>query len=174
MNKEWKLSEDIVYSRPMGFSTEAEMNDYCARRDAENKREDSVSEKKIVVPDGMLEAFWAEFSGGVRGPDSHRRTVDGLNAALQWLSENPIMPTDEQSKEMYDTVSDSDGMFHSWRGVTALVVDWQRHMFLAPEPHIPEDIKDLMFHRPVVENGFTMTGNERIAEAYRRGKKAGS
>jgi hypothetical protein len=48
-----------------------------------------MSEEKIVVPEGMLEA-----TRGACTPNHSNRTRIELEAALRWLTENPIVPTE--------------------------------------------------------------------------------
>jgi hypothetical protein len=131
-----------------------------------------MSEKRYVVPEGGVEAFWAEFSGGLRGPESDRRTRDGLAAFARWLSENPIVPTHEQRIELTDKFYNLD--VPATERFQALFAEWQRRMFLAPGPEVPEEIKDLLLQEDV-KNAFFRPDivNERVLEAYRRGQKAG-
>lgn len=49
-----------------------------------------MTERKIVVPEEMLQAFWAEYSGGKMGPESRARSIDGLAAAIRWVLTNII------------------------------------------------------------------------------------
>jgi hypothetical protein len=58
--------------------------------------------------------------GGFASHEAIRRC---LAAALSWLSDNPMVPTDEQFATLCD-----DQM-----NVKQRVVEWQRRMFLAPE-----------------------------------------
>ena len=59
-----------------------------------------MSAGKIKVPDGLLKAFLGE-----RDYESYRESngahfagdKEQLEAALRWLSENPIVPTDAQA-----------------------------------------------------------------------------
>ncbi len=59
------------------------------------------------------------------------------------------------------------------------LVEWQRRIFLAPEPEIPEEIKDLLSPTDPITGvalltGLTEHGKSVIIEAYRRGKEAGA
>jgi hypothetical protein len=126
-------------------------------------------EKKIVVPKEMQVAFVKAMQdrfGSVPGG-----TAVGLEAALRWLSEHPIVPTMEQATEMSDSGHPCvlDGVWYA--------IEWQLRMFLAPEPKAPEEIKDLLFSEerkglpdPYV-NEYTARVDARIIEAYRRGQK---
>jgi hypothetical protein len=67
-----------------------------------------------------------------------------------------------------------------------VAVEWQRRCFLAPEPEVPEDVKELLwadarcpdgiFYFPVDDRkpytSETLHHNKQIIEAYRRGKGA--
>jgi hypothetical protein len=128
-----------------------------------------MSKKQCVVPEGMLKAAHeANFS-----LDAPVRQI--VEAALRWQSENPIVPTQEQYEELhkkwrYDGITKASSAIEFQRICRA----WQRQMHLAPEPEVPEDIKDLL-----MGSAYTpMTGmvelnpewDKRIIEAYRRGQ----
>ena len=64
-----------------------------------------MSDKKYVVPEGMLDAFMGALLEGVPGGETKIYTLreswrKELTAALRWLSENPIMPTRDDVKGM--------------------------------------------------------------------------
>jgi hypothetical protein len=135
-----------------------------------------MSEKKYVVPQGMIDAAYQYCPASFAMPAVRSM----LEAALQWLAENPIVPTVEQG----------DSLFHSDIGIDytkkfdatrAVVVEWQRRMFLAPESQIPEELEDLLLPRFVnalevgVERHRTEAEYKKsVIEAFRRGQKAGS
>jgi hypothetical protein len=124
-------------------------------------------EKKIVVPEGMSDAaLEAVLAIPMRGNVGSVDRVNGaLKAALRWLSENPIVPTNEQYSKLYNELSSKD----AWITYNA-VIEWQRRMFLAPETECPEAIKDLL--DPWIDPGDPQkaTGiNKRIIQAYIRG-----
>ena len=55
------------------------------------------------------------------------------------LSENPIVPTPEQLRELIRERSPSPG---TTEDLFLRCIDWwQRRMFLAPEPEIPKDVR---------------------------------
>ena len=94
-----------------------------------------MSETKIQVPVGMSEAFHkAENHEGFKWDDAVLDAM--LSAALRWLSENPIVPTDEQIR---DAARDSLLSTSGW-GATAIdgarkhFMALERRMFLAAEP----------------------------------------
>jgi len=122
-----------------------------------------VMSKRIVAPDEMVHAAWVAWGepdcAGVR---------DVVEAALLWLSENPTSPNEDQTEAIR-------GSFLAQQDVTELieftVLEWQRRMFLAPEPEVLEPIKDLLCGGGDAEAYFRPDiYNDRIVEAYRRGR----
>lgn len=119
---------------------------------------------KIKVPVGMqMAGFDALSADEQRGyPPAYYAF---LYAALRWLSENPIVPTEEQCKDIERT-GPSRGMdCYSWIHMAA--VEWQRRMFLAPDPDEP--IRDLLCEHAA--DGCVTRHNQNVREAYRRGRK---
>jgi hypothetical protein len=94
-----------------------------------------MSDKRIVVPEGMLRAAWHaqlpadnptfEWDEGDEMSRNFYRRI--FEAALRWLSDNPQVPTMEQATEMSDSGHPCvlDGVWYA--------TEWQRRMFLAPE-----------------------------------------
>lgn len=140
---------------------------------------------KIKVPDGMSRAAIRAASQAWDAGDlkivyppypnepfyNHSTVI--LEAALLWLSENPIAPTDKQFFDLSSDVGD----------VRMRCVEWQRRMFLAPEPEIPEAIAYLWWsecetQRTPDENSVSVHArklhNRQLIEAFRAGEKAGS
>lgn len=131
---------------------------------------------KIEIPEGMLDA-------ARNATKSWEYCLEALDAALLWLAENPIVPTDGQMQRLYEDMSKiNDG-----RLTHRAVVEWQRRMFLEPNPEVPEAIKDLLLdensciplatNMPMPMQSFTYTigdaerkHNAQVIEAYRRGK----
>lgn len=66
------------------------------------------------------------------------------DAICRAISENPIVPTPEQEGDLigYWRTEDRRAGYPT-NGARAMAVEWQRRMFLAPEPEVPEEIKDL-------------------------------
>jgi len=134
---------------------------------------------KIKVPEGMLEAAMrASLEAGLAiGPSTELRIP--IEAALRWLSENPIEPSLEQSAILRDlacVVSAGYGTHDPTAAAAAAVaMEWQRRMFLAPEPEVPEEIsidaeilyQDTM-HRKQAE--ATSLLEKALLEAFNRGK----
>jgi len=126
--------------------------------------------EKIVVPEGMLEAFLKgrghQAYGNFRG--EYRR---GLEAALEWLAVNPIIPTDEQITDFYGYESEA-GV--SYQFLQRFAKWFQVRMFLAHKPDV-DPVKDLLFKC----DGYPLTAvqlnelvNARLIEAYRRGRES--
>jgi hypothetical protein len=80
---------------------------------------------KIKIPDGMLRAA---KSAGIS--QDHPECVRyQLEAALCWLTENPVVPTSEQMDELFEQ--------HSWLDKDSVrfgAREWQSRMFLDPDP----------------------------------------
>ena len=126
-----------------------------------------MTDERIQIPDGMFEAVKAVDDG-----------VDPLGiwikprleAALRWLSENPVCLSgkvlDDISSELPPHRFLKD---YGWLQISNAI---QRRMFLAPEPEVPEEIADLMLVE--IEEGFFKPSalNQRLVEAYKRGKAA--
>jgi hypothetical protein len=108
----------------------------------------------VKVPEGMLKAAL---------PYCDNQMHSALEAALQWLAENPIVPTDEQAEELRSEWNNewggATGSFPKWA-----VTEWQRRMFRA-EPEVPEAVKHLLSDTMDGQRYF----NARILEAYRIG-----
>lgn len=125
-----------------------------------------MSDKKYVVPDGMLMAARKRWPESATGETVIR---DRIEAALRWLSENPIVPTDEQAIELLKL----GGLYGNpsltnLRQLREITGGFQRIIFLDPQPEVPEEIKDLLDKWPT-----SVPCNEAhrcILEAYRRGK----
>ena len=103
-----------------------------------------MNEKKIVVPEGMLKAVMEYHD-----EDFPRFTMDqlvrlrgDLEAALLWLSENPIVPSKEQviriagqdisGGQMITKVDEKMILF-----IQHWISSWQCCMFRAPKPEVP-------------------------------------
>jgi hypothetical protein len=102
-------------------------------------------------------------------------------AFAEVLSENPIVPSIEDINaigcawfKFFDPDMD-DPQHKSFRDGMLRALDlFQRRMFLVTEPEVLEEIKDLLL--PDIESGFFKPEivNERMAECFRRGQRAGS
>ena len=85
--------------------------------------------KKIIIPEGMLKAaqYNAERQRYFGNP------VVYVEPALRWLSENPIVPNLEEVSEMYK-INRFHGIDKPLQVYGDIAVEWQRRMFLAPNP----------------------------------------
>lgn len=92
--------------------------------------------KKIIVPEEMLQTAIKESSAQTTGQQNFVR--DGLEAALLWLSENPIVPSDEQASEIWKIALEKAPKINKSNGETLhlaaknLAVAWGAIMFLPP------------------------------------------
>ena len=92
-----------------------------------------MSDNKYVVPDGMFKS--ATDSWGLESDAMRKCTKIILEAALRWQSENPIVPTDRQ---WYECVNESQKLGYPSNELYAhAAAEWQRRMYLAPEPEVP-------------------------------------
>lgn len=137
-----------------------------------------VQKKKIKVPEGMLKAaIDASHQANRPCPEfafEYYRPI--LEAALRWLSEHPSVPTDEQWKEL---VKDWERGRHPMEAPSMedIYPLWASHMFTAPEPEVPDAVKDLLMIPPGQDghpdsNKFCADVNSNILEAFQRGQKS--
>jgi hypothetical protein len=138
-----------------------------------------MAERKIVVPEGMLkaavdswisngDAAYKEYAEMAKANTSDLK--DALESALGWLSANPIVPTEQQWRDLYKSFGrgDPSSPYPIEDQLRFTVFEWQRRMFLAPEP---QGIDDLL----VSLRGCSIDQIDgRIREAYQRGQKAGN
>ena len=86
---------------------------------------------EIKVPKERIKRFAEEY--GL----SYNEACDQYHAVVKDLAKNPVVPTDEQVEEMKIKLVP---VHPHWANI---VCEWQRRMFLAREPEIPEEVKDL-------------------------------
>jgi hypothetical protein len=89
---------------------------------------------RIKVPEGMLKAA---TDAVLRNPTANRETQIGpivARAVCAHLSENPIVPTMEQAKGIAGTGGLSSDYDYDPSSIRWGAAEWQRRMFLAPEP----------------------------------------
>lgn len=100
---------------------------------------DTVSQTKIKVPEGMLLAA-SEFDPGA----GEYNIEPILEAALRWMSENPIVPTVAdaltllQERVASGHLSNKEYCAIPATTIRCVIREWQRRMFLAPEPGVTE------------------------------------
>jgi hypothetical protein len=132
--------------------------------------------ERYVVPEGMLkagvEAIETKGRGqyaSVSGSDPQIRSDAkvALEAALRWLDNE--LDKIIKKRETVDVVMRSPSLadYYVDNGYNLAIID-VRHIFLAPEPEVPEEIADLLKNAPPY-----YPNNEMVIEAYRRGQKAG-
>ena len=134
-----------------------------------------MTEKRYVVPDGMLKAAMDSrklISGQVTGW-SDALCLQVLEAALGWLAENPLMPEPEQWSQLFKdygkVVSVEDQL--KWT-----LYQWQKRMFLEPQQTDHDRIKDLLvppkppFDLTEYQWRSAADVDRRILEAFKRGK----
>ena len=116
-----------------------------------------MSETRIIVPMGMLKEVVDAEAKSVVPFDQ----LETLSIGLRWLSENPIVPTEDQMAQIMCA------HVANWEQIRSRIEAWQRRMFVAPEPEVPEEIKDLV-------EGMSWNSStwRRILEAYRRGRQS--
>jgi hypothetical protein len=92
-----------------------------------------MSEKKIVVPDGMLKAVKDRYDPNY--PGAYRETFRraDLEVALRWRADNPIRPSSQQIQAMSDEMKAEGDLYQS---VEAYCEKWARWMFFEPEAEI--------------------------------------
>jgi len=142
-----------------------------------------MNEKKIVVPEGMLmaavEAVQDRSEFGFSFLDNEQRetviaqTKDTLEAALRWLSEHPVVMSEQAWEECFKAIP--EGPYETSANVEiAQCVEWQRRCFLAPHPEAPEEIteiRDLTAQFDVsTHDGYKAC--VAAVEAFRRGQKS--
>lgn len=95
--------------------------------------------KRYIVPEGMRKAAWAAHAArGYRREDYCVCAEIAVEAALIYLAENPIVPSASQCDELYELPFNNDDKAHNY--TRAVATEWQRRMFLAPEPKTPQPI----------------------------------
>lgn len=146
-----------------------------------------MSDKKLTiddieVPEGMIECaigavdyLWIK-APSAWNPSQNKQSIAkaAVSAALLYLAEHPIVPSDSQRLLMAEDFNKS--------GVICAVdyysVEWQRRMFLKREPKIPEEVKELLVYGSDLQinqhSDNIREVNARITKAYELGKKEGS
>jgi hypothetical protein len=126
-----------------------------------------VKKGNIVVPEEMLKAA-EDAVNAIYTPTGI--TSIAVEVALGWLAENPIVPTVEQASECCKRHFSDDGLEFFRLGL----IEWQRRMFLAPEPEVPEEIQDLCDQMDSYLNHTKGPSYARdlLVEGYRRGKES--
>jgi hypothetical protein len=109
-------------------------------------RKTSMSESRVVVPEGMLKAAKEseeEYLRDNQSRDVCREVI--LEASLRWLSENPMFPTHSEVNSILAMVQFQSLRGTSLDGLQDFAAMWQRRMFLAPpDPEVGQAAKRVM------------------------------
>jgi hypothetical protein len=98
-----------------------------------------MTDKRYIVPDGMRRAFGRALPDPDFDSDGVICLV-ALEAALRWLADNPAMPSMKQLNDMYKKVDTGNGGTY----IPAYLAEWQRIMFLAPEPELSDEVEQVI------------------------------
>lgn len=122
-----------------------------------------MSDKKYTLPQKMVDAAYQWCPASFAMP----AVIAMLEAAVKWLAENPVIPNDKQLREMcFDgSVNNNGTPADAWQ-ITNYIREWQRRMFLAPEP---DSLESLLSNVPELVEAEKYKRN--IIEAYELGKK---
>jgi hypothetical protein len=125
-----------------------------------------MSEKRYKVSDELKRAANDAYCSWPKQGNDRKLSECVAEAVLRHLSEHPKVPTDEQ---MANFLSNDKS---EWNRIRDLLYEWQRIAYL-DEPEVPEGIKDLLWREgtKIVTNAECM--NDKLLEAYERGRKAG-
>lgn len=92
-----------------------------------------MSKKRYVVPEGMLKEFYVGYNEPEPAEcvtSEWSPALAGLEAAIRWQSENPVVPSDEWVLEAMCKARSTSSTLDSAK---QMFVEWQRRMYLAPE-----------------------------------------
>lgn len=135
-----------------------------------------MTEKKIVVPEGMLKsAIEASLQRDpitgipVLSRGFNATIISAIEAALLWIAEHPIVPNHTQTIYLCKSYEGAGSDY--CQSIRDVACSWQEIMFFAPEPEVPKEMKDLLVN-PVVGMVNGMHINDRILEAFRRGQNS--
>ena len=135
-----------------------------------------MSDKKYVVPEGGLEVAKQVLRDKFAFVERDNSTLGeylktSLEAFIRWQSENLIVPSHEQVIHLCEIFANRSVISYC-DSVRAVAIEWLRIMYLAPEPEVPEEIKDLLLTEQSHKDVQPLKGelNSLIMEAYRRGK----
>lgn len=127
---------------------------------------------KLAIPQVIRDAVHNALASYPAASNTGHAAEIACEAFARALKEHPCPPTWEQVHEMQKDSPASDPK-ELWIWICA---EWPRCMFDAPEPEVPDGIRDMMLDAsaPDSEHCFFKPSvyNERIIEAYRRGKES--
>jgi len=124
------------------------------------------SEKRYVVPEGMVgrvrDALQGKYADILWTMETARVAA---TAFAEVLAEKPIVPSTDQVVNMAIDSDKGDGYLS-----LHIAVEWQRRMFLAPEPDTAEidaHLAGILFDAPT--HVGVGVANQALREAYLRG-----
>lgn len=118
---------------------------------------------RVVVPEGMLKAV---------GEESNWRDMGNveilLQSALRWLTENPIVPDENQVSEVSRSWCARESRV--FIGYSDFSAEWQRRMFLATEEENNDSVDEVSF----IEfcSNYPYVAHKSLAKAFRLGQKS--
>src|ERR1700677_119276 len=142
-----------------------------------------MSDKRIRIPSEMRHAAFKAVANkhgvstvGAMAESWADDAAVAVEAALLWLSEHPIVPTNDLIGDCYEKVYGVRlSTSADYDRVGKFVAESQRRMFLSPQPEIQEEIADLLWDDSKGRLGEMGVGrndrhNALIVEAFNRGK----
>lgn len=97
-----------------------------------------MSGKRIVVPEGMLNAAARDFQRNQCKP-MLTQIWSAIEVALRWQSENPPVPSESQMRSVQEHVGQYPGNFRLYAS------EWVRRMYDAPEPEVPQEMLEIFW-----------------------------
>lgn len=131
--------------------------------------------KRLTIPQVIRDAVHNALASYPVAANTGHAAEIACEAFARVLAEHPIVPTEGQWAAL---VSEWKRDKHAMEvpSMEDIYPLWATHMFDAPEPEVPEEIKDMLLDAgaPDSEHCFFKPSvyNERIQEAYRRGKES--
>ena len=136
-----------------------------------------MSEKRYAVPEGMLKAAENAALSGMPMPRGGSLLPKILEAALRVLDGELETLSSSYNVQFGSHSEAAVNRFSDRRKGKMQAIEDVRRMFLAPEPEVPEAVKDLgctpeqLATLDGVNKEIAIRANNAIAEAYRRGQK---
>jgi hypothetical protein len=133
-----------------------------------------MSNAKYEIPEGMAMAARHAYEAWKSYASPEEQYTNGavaaVVAAIHWLADNPIVPSDDEALEIYSTTPNNECCDLTKQ----IAVKWQRRMFLTRDT-TPEELKPYLWKaNPFPNNGIETSHDESVKAAFNLGKKAGS
>jgi hypothetical protein len=125
-----------------------------------------MSNAEYEVPDGMYLAAKNAARSSLRQGLVDTAIDVAVEAAIRWLAENPIVPSNEQADQLWHHPKTLSGDEHYAK---AMARQWQQMMFLKRDT-TPEDLKALLIKAEKFLIGVEFA-NDHIRQAYELGRK---